>query len=53
MTDQVSEFVGRMDDDKDQKIDYREFKELFPQIRDRYDEIDRRMSEARASIELG
>mmetsp|Transcript_49632 Transcript_49632/g.130972 ORF Transcript_49632/g.130972 Transcript_49632/m.130972 type:complete len:992 (-) Transcript_49632:8-2983(-) len=52
-TKQVSTFVGRTDDDGDQKIDYREFCGLFPQVRDKYDEIDRRMALAKAGIQLG
>jgi len=51
-TEQVSDFVGKMDDDHDQKIDYREFKELFPQVKEKNLELDKRMSEAKTSIQL-
>lgn len=51
-TEQVSDFVGKMDDDKDQKIDYREFTQLFPQVKERCEEIDRRFTEAKSSIQL-
>jgi len=51
-TKQVSNFVGRTDDDGDQKIDYREFMHLFPQVRDKHDELDRRMAIAKASVQM-
>ena len=34
-TEEVSEFVKGTDDDKDEKIDYREFTMLFPQVKGR------------------
>merc|ERR1719277_2044958 len=52
-TRQVSRFIGRTDDDGDQKIDYREFCGLFPQVRDKHEEMDRRMTLAKAAITLG
>lgn len=50
-TGEVSKFVGTTDKDADQKIDYREFMGLFPQVRDKMDELKNRMTAAKSSIE--
>jgi len=50
---EISKFVGTADADGDQKMDYREFMGLFPQIKDKYMEVNKRISDARASLNHG
>merc|ERR1711957_306595 len=52
-TGEVSSFIGKTDEDGDQKIDYREFMSLFPQVRNKNEEQNQRMNDARFAIDAG
>lgn len=47
----VSSFVNEMDKDADKKIDYNEFKYLFPHMKERDEEIKRRLRDIQMSRE--
>lgn len=48
---EISAFVGHMDEDKDNKIDYNEFKNLFPHMQAKNEEVQQRFQTLKTDVQ--